>query len=174
MSNALPPRRQQGNGGWTAMIAGAFFLVTAMTALHQAMSPAIVLAGDGPESKSRAALPPDLALVPPESLGFVQVRVSAIWETPFGKKMRRELGREMAIVEREVLKRLGVPMEKIKSATLFMQTLKDEQPVVIVNTLESVQSRQASRSRLARRSGASPQRRIVTIRARIRAERPST
>ncbi len=86
-------------------------------------------------------LPADLALVPPDALGFVQLRLSSIWDTGFVKKARPHLSREMAQAESEAAKRLGLPLKSIERVTFLWRSLKDDYPLVIVATIDSYDRR---------------------------------
>jgi hypothetical protein len=136
MANFAFPGRRRLVSKLAPTLARAFFLAIAMFVLTQEGLPRVVVARDRPEDVAGRALPADLALVLPDSLGFVQVRLSALRKTAFGKKMLRELATENAVLEQEVKKRLGVPMESIERVTLVIHSPKDEQPVVIVGTVE--------------------------------------
>src|SRR5262245_30614272 len=83
-----------------------------------------------------SALPPDLALVPPDAFGFVHVRVADLFNSVVGQKVRQQMAKELAPVNQECKKRLGVTPEEIDRLTLMMRSPKEEYPLVAVATVK--------------------------------------
>ena len=50
------------------------------------------------------------------------MRLAGLWETEFGKKVRRQAGKELALADLEAVKRLGVPLKSIERATLIWRS----------------------------------------------------
>src|SRR5262245_9860079 len=91
-------------------------------------------AGGGSSAQDRAggaaALPADLALVPPDALGFAHVNVAQLWQNEVAKNLRQALAKEIGPAQQQAEKLLGLRIEDIDRATAFMLSTKDEGPMI--------------------------------------------
>ncbi len=86
------------------------------------------------EAEARAALPPDLALVPADAFGFVHIQMTQLWETKAFPQMVQELARKDPDFRRDVEKHLGVPPESLAGITVFGLSPTDPRPVLVLRT----------------------------------------
>jgi len=76
--------------------------------------------------------PADLALVPGESLGFMRLAISDIWNLPALKQMRQQAGTTTTDLLRRAEKALGVPIDAIDKVTLIALGLSEHQEPYIL------------------------------------------
>jgi hypothetical protein len=89
---------------------------------------------DEPTRPAQAALPADLSQVPPDALAFLHVRLADLLQSEAGQSFRKHLAKEIAAVDQECTKRLGVPLDTIDRATVVVLSPKMQYPLVLVTT----------------------------------------
>jgi hypothetical protein len=112
-------------------------LAALMIALGQGRAPT---AGEEPRPPASAALPPELAAVPRDALGFVSVRVADLWRSDLVADARRlamkaepKLYQEVETKELERFeKQWGMPWTAIERFTMVMIEPPDELPQEIL------------------------------------------
>src|SRR5262245_48077136 len=85
-----------------------------------------------------AAPPADLALVPPDALGFVHVHVSHLWQSEVGKNLRQRFAKELGPVQQEAEKALGLAVDDVDRATLLFLSPRDQAPLAVLTARKPV------------------------------------
>jgi hypothetical protein len=80
-------------------------------------------------SPEKAALPVDLALVPPDALAFTRFRIAALRADEAAKDFWRQLAKGIAEVPAQIEEGLGVPLDDIEEMTVMVLAPNDGQPV---------------------------------------------
>jgi hypothetical protein len=83
------------------------------------------------------ALPADLALVPPDAMAFVHVRVAEVWNGPVGQKLRQQWAKELAVAQPMITQLAGVAPDEVERATAIFPSPSDN-PLVIVMTRKPI------------------------------------
>lgn len=89
---------------------------------------AVGVAADEPALAAKDAVPPDLALVPRDALGFISIRLGDLCDGELGKA----LGQELSQVEQDFALALGLKPADVERLTAFMS--EPNQPLLVVYT----------------------------------------
>src|SRR5262249_39290673 len=105
---------------------------------HQTVTSGAEVQGAKTPGQDLSALPPDLALVPPEAFGFVFIDVAALRKSPAGQGLFDRAAREVAEILLPLEQSLGVAPGRLERAVLFVARGEKDgavaDPVVIVTT----------------------------------------
>jgi hypothetical protein len=89
------------------------------------------------KEKPAAALPADLARLPPHDALFVSLRPADLWTSELGKGFRKRLGKDLTQVTNEFERLLGLSPDQIERLSLVLGGSEGRQPhLLAVRTLE--------------------------------------
>lgn len=93
------------------------------------------------QAPAKVELPPDLALVPPDAVFFVHMRVAELWNSEAGKKLRAQMPKEAQEAQREFEKGAGLALADLDRITVLLvePPPRGDEPLLIASTTTPIE-----------------------------------